>query len=308
MLQPLPSPTTDARRWRRTLVALLLVSAVVLGSSQSSVVAASSGTRVGATVSKNSGETRRQAFLRVRAKYGGELGAVRVFFPGLPASWRTIRNTYGTTPVVVSFAPKPGAILSGKHDAALRAWFKDAPTDRPVWWSYWHEPENDAPRAFTLKSYRKAWRRIAGIAERAGVGNRVHATLILMCWTLAKNSGRNWRDYYAGADVIDAFGFDCYNGGRRKGRYRPVEDILDPAFRLSQRTGKPWGVAELGSTVVRGDDGAGRARWLRSYAAYTRNHGAKFATYFDTKTRLDFRLRDRPSRSAWRDAVERSVG
>jgi hypothetical protein len=236
------------------------------------------------------------------------MGAVRVFYPGLPASWTKIRANYGATPLVVSFAPRPEAILSGRHDAALRTWFASAPTGRDVWWSYWHEPENDAPRAFSAKVYRQAWRHIDAIADRAGTGRRVQATLILMCWTLAKNSGRSWRDYYAGNGVVDVLGFDCYNGGHRRGRYRPVADLLGPAVALSRRTGKPWGVAELGSLVVRGDDGSGRARWLRSYARYARDHGARFVTYWDSKRTHDYRLRDRPSRSAWRTAVAGSVG
>lgn len=288
-----------------------MVSALLLGTAQAGVLAASSPTRFGTTVHKNPGETTREAFLRVRATYGGELGAVRVFFPGMPASWSKIRSTYGDdTPIVVSFKATPAAILSGKHDVALRTWFDSAPTGRDVWWTYWHEPENDAPRAFSFDAYRQAWRRIEAIADRVGVGNRIHATLQLMCWTLAKNSRRDWRDYYPGDAVIDAFGFTCYNSGHRNGIYRPVADFLGPAVALARQTGKPWGVGELGSVVLPGDGGSGRAAWLRSYASYARNNGARFVTYFDHKKGIgapDYRLTDRPSRSAWRTEVENSV-
>lgn len=297
---------SDPRRRRRAIIPALVIPALLLAMTQS-VGAAPPETRFGTTVYKNPGETTREAFHRVRGKYGGELGAVRVFYPGMPASWNKIRANYGSTPLVVSFAPNPAAVLSGKHDAAFRTWFAGAPSGRDIWWSYWHEPENDAPRAFSHRAYRKAWRHIERIADRADVGPRVDATLILMCWTLAKNSGRNWRDYYAGDDVVDVLGFDCYNGGHKKGRYRPVEDFLGPAAALARRVGKPWGVAELGSLVVRGDNGSGRAGWLRSYAKFARDHGARFVTYWDSKKNHDYRLHDRPSRSAWRTAVEDSV-
>ncbi len=288
---------------RRPWPVVVAVVALLAASSGNEVTAASPPTRVGTTVYKNAGETSHEAFLRIQKTYGGRMGVIRIFYPGLPASWTKIRNDYGDTPIVVSFAPSPSSVLSGRYDAALRAWFASAPKNHDIWWSYWHEPENDSPRQFSYSAYRQAWQRISGIADRAGVGSNMHATLILMCWTLAKNSHRNWRDYYAGDGAIDVLGFDCYNGGHRNGKYRPVQDILGPPAALSRQLGKPWGVGEVGSVRVAGDNGSGRAAWLRSYAHYARANGARFVAYFDSKRKSDYRLTDSYSRSAWRDEV-----
>lgn len=259
-------------------------------------------TRFGSTVFEREGETYRDAFLRVQRTYG-RLGAVRMFSPGLPPSWSKIRQDVGDTRVIVSFKAEPAAILSGRHDRTLRQWFAAAPEDRITRWSYWHEPEDDI-EAGQLRdgSYRRAWKHLHKLANSAH-NSKLRSTLILMCWTAEKNSGRRWRDYYAGDRVVDLLAFDCYNAGHRNGRYRAPRDLLGPASRLADRIGKPWAVTELGSVVVSGDRGRGRAGWLRRTSRFLRSHDARFCTYFDSDIGVDFRLHDGPSRKAWRGLV-----
>jgi hypothetical protein len=202
---------------------------------------------------------------------------------------------------VVSFKNDPAAILSGRHDAELRQWFADAPTDRTTHWTYWHEPENDS---VDLALYRQAWQHLSALADSAG-NPRLRSTLILMCWTLARASGRDWRDYYPGDEAIDVMGFDCYNTGRTKGVYTDPATVLGPVRTVAQSVGKPWGIAEFGSLVVPEDGGEqGRAAWLRGMASYMKENGAAFGTYFDSSVGGDFRLHDEPSRSAWREVVQ----
>lgn len=259
--------------------------------------------RFGGTVFERSGESYREAFLRVRRTYGGRLGAVRMFFPGLPGAWSTIRSQVGKTPVVVSFKAPPSEIIAGRHDARLRTWFRQAPENRPTRWSYWHEPEDDHERGqLNPAAYRDAWRHIHRLEKQAH-NRRLRSTLILMCWTLEKNSGRQWRTYYPGDAAIDVMAYDCYNAGHKANRYRRPADLLHDAARVSRQTGTPWGVAELGSVVVRGDNGAGRGRWLRNTAQFAREHGARFVTYFDSDVGTDYRLHDSHSRGAWRRVV-----
>jgi hypothetical protein len=265
--------------------------------------AAEPATNVGGTVFEVGGESTREAFDRVRQTYGGKLGAVRVFAPGMPASWTKLNNNYPNTPLVVSFKGQPADVVAGRHDAELRAWFAAAPRDRVTRWAYWHEPEDNFMSAGEKEQYRRAWQRISGLADSANNPN-LRATLILMCWTLKPKSGRDWRDYYAGAGAIDGFGFDCYNAGHRKGVYRPVDRMLESAVALSASTGKPWGIAELGSIIVSSDrDGRGRAAWLRAVVTYAEAHQAAFVTYFDSDVGTDYRLHDTPSKQAWRELV-----
>ena len=260
-------------------------------------------TRFGTTVYKNAGETDRQAFLRIQQTYG-RLGAVRLFNPRLPADWATISGNVGTTPVVVSFKAPPEEILAGVHDRELRHWFATAPTDRVTWWSYYHEPENDAAKErITAEIYKLAWTRVAALAD--SVQNpRLRATLTLMCWTTEAASGRNWRDYYAGNAVIDVLAFDCYNTAYRQGRYRAPGDMFAGPRAAARSAGKPWAIAEFGSLLAKGDDGRRRATWLRQSAQYLRDNAAIFCTYFDSNVSGDYRLLDKPSRLAWREVVQ----
>nr|MDQ3577621.1 hypothetical protein [Actinomycetota bacterium] len=127
-------------------------------------------------------------------------------------------------------------------------------------------------------------------------------TLILMCWTVDPNSGRNWRDYYPGNRTIDVMAFDCYSTFTPDGTYRSPRDQIGPAYRLTQRLGKSFAIAELGTVLVQGDDGTGRARWLHRCARWLRHHDARFVSYWDTN---NIALTDRPSRRAWRHIVTR---
>lgn len=263
-------------------------------------------TNYGSNVQVNPGETYKQAFDRVSGQFGGSMETVRVFYPGLPAGWSTINANVRNRPVVVSFKAPPSEVLAGKHDRYLRQWFKSAPTDRRTYWTYFHEPEDDVEAgAFTAARYRAAWSHLKQL-ERAAENRRLRSTLILMCWTVEPASGRSWKDWFAGRRVIDVLGWDCYNGGRVKGYYAEPRSILKPAVAASRSVGKPWGIAEFGTTVIEEDGGRrGRARWLREFARVVQNKGGRFATYFDCNVGgVDFRLHDRISRRAWGRVIQ----
>jgi hypothetical protein len=258
--------------------------------------------RFGGSVFREQGETYREAYKRVIRRYGGSLDIVRMFFPGLPGSWSSIEAKIDDTPVAVSFRADPAAVLAGTYDAQFRTWFAQAPTGRPTFWTYWHEPEDDNVNQVL---YRRAWAHLRELANQAD-NRQLRATLILMCWTLSPNSGRDWRDYYPGDDVIRILAFDCYNTGRKNGVYRDPARILRPVSELAKSLDKPWGIAEFGTTVIESDGGvAGRATWLRQYANFVRDNSGRFATYFDSVVGIDYRLRDEASRSAWEDIVQR---
>jgi hypothetical protein len=164
---------------------------------------------------------------------------------------------------------------------------------------YYHEPEDNIENGeFSASEYRSAWRRIAGLADRTG-NPRLWATLVLMCYSVNPGSGRNWRDYYPGGDVIDVLGWDCYNHGHRKGEYAAPQNIYAKSIEISRAAGKPFGYAEMGSVLLPGDNGTGRAAWLRSVASYLNSQGPLWVSYFDTKLDVDFRLLDGPSQRAW---------
>jgi len=223
----------------------------------------------------------------------------RVYYTGLPQPWPGIAGYGDGQAVVVSFKATPQQVNSGALDATLASWFETAPRDRDVYWSYYHEPEDNIEAGdFTAADYRAAWQRISTIAQKAQ-NPKLHATLILMCYTLTKYSGRSFADYYAGSAYIDVLGWDCYNQSWSKGVY------IDPATQFagvlaeSAATGKPFAITDT--------TGAGRAAWLKASAAYLSSQGALVVTYFDSPVDNEYRLLDSNSLNAWASVVASSA-
>jgi hypothetical protein len=227
---------------------------------------------------------------------------VRYFEPFIRDGWA---GTLGRVrrPVNVSFSARPSAVLSGVYDQILRQWFRDAPNKTPVWWTYWHEPEDDiASGDLSASRYRQAWRHINAIARQTGTPN-LHPTLILMAWTAQSGSGRSIRDYYPGS-FIDVIGWDGYNPPGAHGYASPRRMFAAGAAK-SKRFGARFAIPELGSVLVPGDDGSRRASWLVNVAKYAASRNAAFVTYWDAKIpNENYQLRDLPSRSAWHLVVK----
>ncbi|MEU8314211.1 MULTISPECIES: hypothetical protein [unclassified Micromonospora] len=261
------------------------------------------GTRLtlpGASIGVQNGETFGQALARSDRTFG-KLRMARIFFPGLPPAWSGSRADVVDRTVVVSFKASPQEVNTGKFDSRLASWFASIPREHNVYWSYFHEPEDDVERgAFTTAAYRTAWKRIAGLADRTGNPKLIN-TLILMCWTLDSKSGRSFDAFYPGGDVIEALGWDCYNWGKKWKRYASPQEIYGPMISKSKALGKPWGVAETGSDLVPGDAGTGRAAWIRSMTNFLNGQRPEFVAYYNqTVSQGDFRLLDQPSIQAWK--------
>jgi len=260
-----------------------------------------SGTLFGAVVARRGTETFAQAQQRADSKLG-RLDISRIFYPGAPEPWPG-KAGFSGRPVVVSFNYSPGAVLAGTYDRQLRAWFATAPTDRAIYWSYLHEPEDDIARGeFTAARYREAWAHISALAASAG-NPRLHPTLILMCWSLNPASGRYWRNYYAGPTAVKFVAFDCFNWAVRDGRYADPAVMFERVVNFGRNTGIRWGIAELGSKKLGWDtNGSARATWLRKVGRFLAGK-ATFVTYFDTKLYAEYRLLDASSQAGWREVV-----
>ena len=210
----------------------------------------------------------------------GALGPVEIirYFATSPV-WP---QTTGDRPLNISFKWAPRDVLAGRHDAEFAAWCSRAPEDRPTWWTYWHEPENEvADGTFTAADYRAAWRRLTPIARATG-NPMLRATLVLMEWNLQKASGRNWRDYYPGADVLDVFAWDCYY---RPSQKRSPADVYAAARAVSVGEGLPWAVAETAVSSNDVTDPAERRRILTglSTALAASDPAPVFVCYFDSE-------------------------
>lgn len=294
---------TSARTLLVLVVSLLVVvtgtAAVVEHRTEADRADGTTATQFGAAFQRESRETYDQALARVDETLDLEL--VRVFYGESPEPWPG--KALGRD-VVVSFKLDPAEVLAGEHDAQMRRWFATAPRNIDVNWVYWHEPEDDIESsAFTAEEFTGAFARLDAIADEAS-NPRLVSTLVLMSWTTNPASGRDWRDYFPPDEAVDVFAWDVYNRSADEGVYSDPADLLDAPRLAAASVGKPFAVAELGSTLVDGDDGTGRAAWLLDMGEYLLEHDTVFVSYFDFSWNSgadDYRLRDAPSVQAWRE-------
>lgn len=238
----------------------------------------------------------------------GHMPIVRVYYPGLPAgnAWTSGLAGANHSAVIVSFKAQPSAILSGADDVALSHFFDSAPTGHPIYYSYYHEPEdNIAAGQFSLAGYKAAWHRVVALADAAHNAD-LHSTLILMEWDLQKASGRNWRSYLPAGGIISTLGWDAYPQGSATNedpQLTPPAAFMGPAIAASRSVGLPFGFAEFGLSTSRD-----RTAWLTSVGNYLMTSGALFGSYFDGNTEYPtLRLSGAAEIGVWRGFVARSA-
>jgi hypothetical protein len=235
----------------------------------------------------------------------GRMPIVRVYFPGLPGppAWDWIG--LNRSAVIVSFKALPDVVLSGADDARLRQFFADAPRGHPIYYSYWHEPEDNIARGqFTLKAYRAAWQRIVKLADAAH-NPWLHSTLILMNYDLIPWAHRDWKSYLPPGHIIQVLGWDAYPQGSAQDKDpkpTPPKVFMGPAIAASKKAGLPYGFAEFGLATAKG-----RARWLTSVGKYLLQSGALFGSLFDGNSQYpSLHLGDAASIAVWRRYVAQS--
>ena len=237
----------------------------------------------------------------------GRMPIVRVYYPGLPNpnAWSNGLAAANHSAVIVSFKALPTDILSGADDSALKHFFDSAPTGHPIYYTYYHEPEDNIERGeFKLADYKAAWARVVSIANAAHNPD-LHSTLILMSWDLEKASHRNWKDYLPGGGIISTLGWDAYPVGSATNvnpQLTSPTAFMGPAIAASKSVGLPYGFPEFGLSTANGRPG-----WLQEVGKYIMSSGALFASYFNGNTQYPtLRLTDAPSVKIWNNFVTES--
>lgn len=291
------------------MIAVSAAAGIILASA-TTVAFAEGGDNADRQTTPASHETRCGASFMVEEEYGDKnlqdayergdgyygLESARIFYSGLPNAWPGRPDLSGMD-ITVSFKAPPEEILNGDHDERLTEWFASAPTDRDIYWTYFHEPEDNVEKGqFTAEEWRHAFEHVTGLADTAG-NDKLFATPILMTWTAQEGSGRDWREYVPDTDVVDALAWDGYNTVKpTPNGYMTPEKIFAESVAVNEELGLPYAVAEMGSGIAKGDDGTQRAEWLSASLDYLSQNQALWVQYFDVDYtsygHADYRLRD----------------
>jgi hypothetical protein len=281
----------------RGTAALAVVTLFLIPATLASASLPPSSTLLGSSVSSPSD-------LAAKTSQFGHLPVVRVYLPGLPSTdaWSTGLAGANASAVVVSFKALPEDIISGADDGALANFFDTAPTGHPIYYVYWHEPEdNIAAGQFTLADYLTAWGDVVRLADAAH-NPELHSTLVLMGFDVLPHSGRDWKSYLPPGNIISTISWDAYPMDG-EGTPSPAS-FMGPDVAAAKAAGMPFGFSEFNTTTV-----TGRPAWLTSVGAYIAGSGAIYGTLFDADPTGGlggsgtFVISDQPSENAWEGAV-----
>lgn len=193
-------------------------------------------------------------------------------------------------------------------DSALVAWIKAA--TRPARFSWWHERDNDGGTHADRMDFFAKQRHLAAVFASVpdskvtfmSPPQTLQWTAMASTSSKAKGDG-DWRLWWPGSGVGSTW--DCYADSWRT-TYPDPQTFLALPFEAAKGTGRPLYVAELGAARLSSDrTGSGRAAWIRDVVAGLREGGAAYVAWWnDLGTGgTDFRLTDKPSADAWREAL-----
>ncbi|HQW16105.1 MAG TPA: hypothetical protein PLS07_15030 [Niabella sp.] len=191
----------------------------------------------GSSAGSLSGESKEQAYQRVKAAFGKH-EIVRLYNAGDPVwpDWLSKE-----TVAHISFKMDPKEVLNGSKDAVLNQFFSGLSSTAKQFWTYYHEPEDQIRDGeFTAAEYRSAFDYIIALQAKFNKPNLV-PTLCLMAYSLDPISGRNWKDYLpTKVALISWDGYYNDNMGE------DASSIFNPVRVAMKQTNLPWAVAETG--------------------------------------------------------------
>lgn len=221
------------------------------------------------------------------ATYAGRdtVPVVRAYLgPGdKPSSWSgNLADAYDESTVGIWLSIKTG-------DAAwLETLLSDAPPDRIIIGTVWHEPENDDnDQGHDEAGYHRDWDAVLPVMARYGV---IPATVLM-----GSRSRDQWERYYRDDVVLQ--GFDRYNPGIQEATsYRDPSEVFAPVLGYAAEKGKPLAIGETGVNIV-GGDVQGRAEWAAGSREHLAANGCVCALWWDSKKCA----LDAPTAAAWLD-------
>ncbi|MGC4232982.1 MAG: hypothetical protein QM594_08385 [Niabella sp.] len=191
----------------------------------------------GASFGAMQGESQAGSFERVKKAFG-KYQVARIFCSGNPV-WPAYIPV--ETVAHISFKMKPNEVLNGAKDAVLTQFFKGLAVTSTIYWTYFHEPEDNIHNgAFTAAEYRDAFDYIIDLQKKLGKPNLI-PTLCLMAYSLDPASKRNWKDYLP--KKVELISWDGYY---RDVMGDDVSQVFGDVRKVMKTAGLPWAVAETG--------------------------------------------------------------
>lgn len=264
---------------------------------------------VGSALRVNAGETTAQAIVNRDTEYR-HLNIHRIFFGGVP-NWTSASVQTGRS-IAVSFKMVPSDVLLGTYDATMRTWFQAAASRTgTVFWTYYHEPEDNWTTATTQTQFRQAFARLINISKEAGMPANLVSTAIYSDWTFDPGSGRNWLNWLpVGVDLV---GVDMYDFGAPGLQSFTAHQTQRPSYSTVTAAGHRFAIPEMGYPAEDFGTPAAYANRITLFGqladfAATKND-IDYITWFDgTGTLGNDLVLDSAGQAAWADVIDRLGG
>ena len=248
------------------------------------------------------GQTAAVAYQASVSAYG-QLGFMRLWPNSFNTTWRAgLMPPYvydAKIPAYINLGSDVAGVNSGSHDAAWTTIPKTAPTDRPIWFSFAHEPEGDG---FTVAAWQQAQMRLGALKTKYAPSNVNSVPLhIGDRYKVAAAGNVPWSSWFNfNLKDIDAMGADLYQWGKNDATADPASVVVNPTIAAAKSKGKKLLIGELGARNNLTD--ASRATFLReAVALFDASTTVTAVAYFesDNGAKGPWNLLPKPSGASW---------
>lgn len=211
----------------------------------------------------------------------------QVWAPSKPWAWRYYLQPGEALHLPTEYQLGPGEqlVLSSKilpqqlTVAQVAAFFRTVPAGVTLYYTNWHEPEDDIARGhFTAAQYRAQFNVIRQAQQQVG-NPHIKIAAILMGYTWQKGSGRNPEDYIPAAGQADLLTTDTYFDGSIGGDISTAGAQFAAQIATAKAHGLAWGITETG--VGPKLTGQARLAALTAESKLIKADAAALGLYFD---------------------------
>lgn len=267
-----------------------------------------------------------ESFAAANTAYG-PLTVRRQFNSNIPASFSASSSGPDIGKAWTSFLSvkaTPQEIIDGLWDDELANLVATGPTDRPWWFTVWHEPENDTPAfqpapsnpAFPggASQFVQMFQRVYSVCKPENPMVRIGPCHLGSAWKAgAPVTGGAGSLRYEAEDWIvpishcDFYGVDTYDAAATSGRTTLATAAnFQRWYSYFRGRGRPLLIAEFGR-VINPNDPTARPSELIASAEWARNTGEFEAILYwdgDDPNTGAWSLTDQASRDAWRTVAQ----